>query len=446
MGDLDADYLVVGAGAMGLAFVDELVSRDKHAQIVLVDRRAAPGGHWNDAYPFVTLHQPAAFYGVNSEKLGAGGGDLASWSEILAYFKRVVDKLVATGRVVFLPQHDHRGEGEVVSLVSPGVVRRVRVRRKIVDASYSMVRVPSTTPPRYEVADGVELVPINALATLTAPRERYVIIGAGKTGIDAALYLMDRGVEPARITWIVSNDAWFFDRANIQVGVVDEDGVHQLSCALEATDLDDLMRRLEARGRLLRLDQGVWPTRYRCATVTQAELRDLRRIESVVRMGRVSRIEPGRLHLRDGELEVAGDALFVDCTADGLARRPVRPVFEEGRITLQPTFMCQQVFSAALIAFVEHRYGRDEARKNAMCRVAPHPEVPEDYLSGMIVTLQNMNDWGREFIWWLRRSRLCFSHHTPLWSFVLNSFKMNRMLLPAIDKMIRLKTEASSSS
>ena len=88
----------------------------------------------------------------------------------------------------------------------------------------------------------------------------------------------------------------------------------------------------------------------------------------------------------------------------------------------------------------------DEARKNAMCRVAPHPEVPEDYLSGMIVTLQNMNDWGREFIWWLRRSRLCFSHHAPLWSFVLTSIKMNRMLMPAVDKMIRLKTEASSSS
>ena len=30
-----------------------------------------PGGHWNDAYSFVNLHQPSAFYGVNSLPLGA---------------------------------------------------------------------------------------------------------------------------------------------------------------------------------------------------------------------------------------------------------------------------------------------------------------------------------------------------------------------------------------
>ena len=64
---LDTDYLVIGAGAMGMAFVDELVTRTRDVRVILVDRRATPGGHWNDAYRFVTLHQPAAFYGVNSE-------------------------------------------------------------------------------------------------------------------------------------------------------------------------------------------------------------------------------------------------------------------------------------------------------------------------------------------------------------------------------------------
>ena len=47
-------------------------------QVVLVDRRAKPGGHWNDAYDFVRLHQPAALYGVNSLQLGSGGEDLTS--------------------------------------------------------------------------------------------------------------------------------------------------------------------------------------------------------------------------------------------------------------------------------------------------------------------------------------------------------------------------------
>ena len=35
----------------------------------MVDRRDVPGGHWNDAYPFVRLLQPSAFYGVNSRVL-----------------------------------------------------------------------------------------------------------------------------------------------------------------------------------------------------------------------------------------------------------------------------------------------------------------------------------------------------------------------------------------
>jgi len=46
---LETDYLVVGAGAMGMAFVDEVLAADPSADIVLIDRRAQPGGHWNDA-------------------------------------------------------------------------------------------------------------------------------------------------------------------------------------------------------------------------------------------------------------------------------------------------------------------------------------------------------------------------------------------------------------
>ena len=52
-----------------MAFTDALIA-DSDATVVLADRRHAPGGHWNDAYPFVRLHQPSAFYGVNSLPLG----------------------------------------------------------------------------------------------------------------------------------------------------------------------------------------------------------------------------------------------------------------------------------------------------------------------------------------------------------------------------------------
>ena len=50
----------------------------------MVATRSAPGGHWNDAYDFVRLHQPAITYGVNSRSLGSGDPwDLARWLELL---------------------------------------------------------------------------------------------------------------------------------------------------------------------------------------------------------------------------------------------------------------------------------------------------------------------------------------------------------------------------
>jgi cation diffusion facilitator CzcD-associated flavoprotein CzcO len=66
---VETDYLVVGAGASGLAFVDALVA-EADVEVTMIDRRAAPGGHWLDAYPFVRLHTPSAYYGVNSLPLG----------------------------------------------------------------------------------------------------------------------------------------------------------------------------------------------------------------------------------------------------------------------------------------------------------------------------------------------------------------------------------------
>ena len=59
---LEADYLVVGCGAMGMAYTDILVT-ESEATIIMVDRRECPGGHWVDTYPFVKLHQPAVCYG-----------------------------------------------------------------------------------------------------------------------------------------------------------------------------------------------------------------------------------------------------------------------------------------------------------------------------------------------------------------------------------------------
>ena len=66
---LECDYLVVGAGASGLAFVDTMLTEIPSLKIIIVDKHEAPGGHWNDAYDFVRLHQPSVAYGVPSKQV-----------------------------------------------------------------------------------------------------------------------------------------------------------------------------------------------------------------------------------------------------------------------------------------------------------------------------------------------------------------------------------------
>eukprot|EP00091_Calanus_sinicus_P008966 TRINITY_DN21291_c0_g1_i1.p1 TRINITY_DN21291_c0_g1~~TRINITY_DN21291_c0_g1_i1.p1 ORF type:complete len:164 (+),score=37.09 TRINITY_DN21291_c0_g1_i1:168-659(+) len=116
---ISTDYLVVGAGAMGLAFADEIINMsagtgNDDTKIVIVDRRAKPGGHWNDAYDFVRLHQPAYYYGVSSMPLGSNYEDLVSKPQLLAYFELALQKMVDTGRVTFLGQCDYK-DGKIKS-------------------------------------------------------------------------------------------------------------------------------------------------------------------------------------------------------------------------------------------------------------------------------------------------------------------------------------------
>ena len=106
--EIAADYLVVGSGAVGMAFADTLLS-ETDATLTIVDRYPKPGGHWNVAYPFVTLHQPSEFYGVSSRELSKGRKDevglnkglseLASGAEVSAYFDEVMlHRFLPSGR------------------------------------------------------------------------------------------------------------------------------------------------------------------------------------------------------------------------------------------------------------------------------------------------------------------------------------------------------------
>ena len=436
---LEADYLVIGAGAMGMAFVDELLTQDPQCSIVVVDRHANPGGHWNDAYPFVTLHQPALFYGVNSEPLGRGGEDLSSGAEILAYYQRVLEKMLRSGQVKYFPQCESMGNSRFRSLLEPELQYDVLVLRKVVDATYMNVEVPSVRGPQYKVAVGAAVVPINGLANMVEPFGAYVVIGGGKTGIDAVLFLLQRGVAPDHIHWVVPNDSWFLDRAQIQPNrpVGEGLGAH-MKALLAAETLSEGMRELARAGRLLQLDPEVWPTKYRCATVSQHELTELRRIRQVIRQGRVVEVKPDAMVLEQGQWSSNENVLFVDCSADGLARRDRCSVFEGSQITLQSLMICQQVFSASLIAMVEIRYAGDEVEQNRLCQPVPHPVDTRDFLLAFALTSANLQAWGAAFGRWLRRSRLSILSHESLLNLIRQAWYARNSVVGSSERIERL--------
>ncbi|MCE2917164.1 MAG: NAD(P)-binding protein [Rubrivivax sp.] len=425
------DYLVVGAGTAGLAFADTLIAQDPNAHVTLVDRRGKAGGHWNDAYPFVTLHQPSAFYGVASLPLGsgridsvglnAGLAELASGAEVCAYFDRVVHQsLLASGRVAYCPMHEHLGDGLIESLLS-GERTQLQVRRRIVDASHQGPSIPSNHRPRFEVADGVRLVPPNALPQLwqraargeSLPR-RFVVVGAGKTAMDSVSWLLGAGAPAAAIQWLVPRDSWLVNRVTTQNGAEFFDAAiggqaDQMQAFAEAESVEDLFLRLEAAGVLLRIHRDRWPTMFHLATMTPAEAAWLARVQDVVRLGHVRRLEPAAIELEHGRIAVDDPAatLFVDCTASAVEPRPLLPVFQDGRIVLQMLRLPLPAFSAALTAWIEV-HGRDDKHRNALAAPVPFPHSLADYPKAMAVGMWNQAQWGQEpaLRQWMRECRL----------------------------------------
>lgn len=421
MTPIETDYLVIGAGAIGMAFVDTLLT-DTDAQIVLVDRHDRPGGHWNEAYPFVRLHQPAAYYGVNSRELSHGTKDavglnagmygLSSGAELIAYFDQVMQqRFLPSGRVRFLPMSQVVGAYEVESLVTGGR-QPVKVRRKVVDGTHSRMQVPATTPPRYAVAPGVRCVPLNELARLTEPQSGYVVVGAGKTGMDACIWLLERGVDPGQIRWIMPRDSWVFDRANVQAGddfFMNTWGnfTRQLEAVVAAESVPDLMLKLEAAGEWMRIDPRVTPSVFHGAILSKAELAQLRRIENVVRLGRVVSIDENRIHLEQGSIPLPPGTLVVDCSAAGIPSVESVPIWSGDRITPQWVRSFGTVFSAALVAHVEATFS-DDAEKNAMCSPIVPPTLATDWLRMLDVSMKNQLRWMQhpELRKWLGESRL----------------------------------------
>jgi hypothetical protein len=415
---IETDYLVVGAGALGMAFVDSLIE-SSDAEVVMVDRRYRPGGHWLDSYPFVQLHQPSRFYGVNSTRLGQDRQvsegtegcfyERASGAEICGYFDEVMRlRLLASGRVRFFPMCDYLGGHSFRSRVT-GEVRDVVVRRRLVDATYMASRVPASEPPPFEVDEGVRCVPVGDLTRIGEPPSGFVVVGGGKTAADAICWLLDQGTDPDRITWIRPRDCWYLNRAFFQPAAVRtfEGAVLQFEATVASESVEEVDERLEAEGVILRTDRTIVPTMMKGATVSRHELDQLAQIENVVRLGHIERIEPKRVVLQHGTVPIGPDHLYVHCASPGLSDNPLRPIFTDDEITLQMVTRVGLTLSAALVGFLEST-GRPTDQKNTLCPPTGNPHTPFDYQRAVLSGIRTEMGWQQapELQEWLDNSRL----------------------------------------
>ena len=424
MTTIDTDYLVVGAGACGMAFVDELIAHSD-ADVVMVDRRADPGGHWNDCYPFVRLHHPSANYGVNSHMLGtesidtdgpnAGYYERATGAQICDYYRQVLDThLLPSGQVRFFGMSDYHGDwvGEhaFTSRVT-GRTTEVRVRRRVVDTTYLDVRVPKSHTPSFTVDPEAHFIPVGELVDLAEPPVGFTILGAGKTALDACTWLLRAGVDPDRIRWVRPRDVWIVDLESLQPRTLLARSMTLLGqwveCLAKAESVPDLFERLEDSGHLSRLDRTVAPGVFRGPILPRHEMAELRGIERVVRLGHVRHVAPDCLVLDDGEIAVDRGEVFVDCTAHGFRRAPVIPIFSPGRITPQSLIGGYTTYHAALVGYIEATRA-DDTERNRLCPPVAQLTIPLDWVSMMRGFLQSgaLHAAEPDLAAWVDRSRL----------------------------------------
>jgi len=461
--ELETDYLVVGAGAAGMAFTDALLAHSD-ATVTIVDRRHAPGGHWVDAYPYVRLHQPSTFYGVDSVPLGqdaidatgtnAGFYELAGGDELRAYYSRVMHRhFLPTGRVRYFPCCDYVGEHRFVSRLT-GASRNVRVRRKLVDATYLEGEIPATSPPPFAVADGVRCVTPSELARFEQPPARLVIIGGGKTALDACVWLLERGVPATAIRWIRPREAWWMNRRFQQPHTLLPDLLQgtaiQIEAMAQAGSMDELFARLESEGVFLRINPDVEPTMFRGAVVSESELRLLRQIGDVVRMGHVRKIERDEIVLDQGRVPTDEQTIHVHCAARGLSRPPRRPIFEPGLVTVQGFFYGFACYQFAMLGVIEATIESDE-QKNGLCPPIAYWDQNGDYPTAFLATMGLTTAMAAHpaLASWNKGSRLNpisgIASHKDDRRVIASRERIKRFGLPAAMNLQKLLSEASPS-
>ena len=147
-------------------------------------------------------------------------------------------------------------------------------------------------------------------------------------------------------------------------------------------------------------------------------------------MGRVKKVSKNNIFLERGRVQNSEKSIIVDCSACGLASRPEKKIFSENAITLQSIMMCQQVFSASIIAKIES-LGLGVSEKNALVSPVAHPEVVDDLPACLFQSFKNVDQVNRKFPVWMRMARLNGAAHQSLFSYLADGVEALKQIRKA---------------
>ncbi len=334
------DYLVVGAGATGLCFIDVMLRYTKKT-IILVDKNNEPGGHWSNYYPYVKLHQNPSTYGVESIPLKDDSG-----KSIKEHFKKALETFTKYPNFTYL----FNTEIDLSNIKIPHTI--------LVDARYLEVKKLKN---KWNISTPWNLKLIN---------KPHIVIGGGKTGMDTCIWLIKHKI---KVKWIVSHHAYWLIKEKIK-------NLGNIPNSIFLLKIKKFIINKLNPTFSLSLDNRFYsssnkPTRYKCAIVNKEEYNIIKNIE-IINNGYVTKKINNTLYFENNESIDFGDVIFVNCIQNGCPIKNTVPIFQKNKIILQPIILCQSCFSATCIAKME--------ALNSKLDIIPikYPKTPKDGIYG----------------------------------------------------------------
>lgn len=226
---IECQVCVLGAGIAGL---NALFAASRHVsasdKLVIVDRREAPAGMWNSAYPYVRLHQAHPMFTVGNFRWRDQPDPyhLATRDEVLGHllhcFEQLSTRAALDPRFGYSYLRHEEGSGAWPATVycrrdADGAELRIRTRYLIKAFGYNIAPLPPLSLSSQRV---LSLAPESGdlLQQVAQQGDAPIyIVGGGKTGMDTA-HMLVRELPNRKVRVLIGKGTMFLDRDKINPG------------------------------------------------------------------------------------------------------------------------------------------------------------------------------------------------------------------------------------